>query len=275
MSVYCLDLTGHALALSGNVRMHEIVLCDIIRYCTDTTVHKNNQRYSEGDCMAYLTATQAASRLGRSEKTIRRWITEGRVAAFHPHGRKNQLAIAESDIDRLAQELAQFEQPAAEQGSGSLVELIARINQLEQRVTELEQQLAEQGRLIHAINDAISHVGTPVHAAVAGITRRATASTSPTETPVDVPSGSILAVDFARDHDVPPATFRDHVVKGLTPSLSIPNPARPGQFTRWLSLEQQQQAIDFWTSNRTPYSPNPEKYPAITYPDVQSESEQE
>lgn len=252
----------------------------------------------------YLTATQAASKLHCSEKTVRRWITEGRITAFHPQGRKNRLAIAESDIERLAQELAQFETPA-EQGpdTSSLVE---RLNQLEQefndyrllsgpdllaagpgdiahienRLDALDTRISELEQLVRSLIGTTSHVGTPLHTTEVAIDTRATktrptASTVSTELPLDVPTGSVLAVDFAKAHNVSPATFRDHVRKELTPSLSIPNPARPGQFTWYLTPEQQQRAIDFWTRNRTRYSPNPDSYPAIKYPGVQSESSEQ
>jgi excisionase family DNA binding protein len=78
--------------------------------------------------MGYLNATQAAERLGKSEKTIRRWIAEGRLHAHHPHGRPNLLAIAEDDIEHLATELTQYEQ---KQNARSLVE---RVNQIEQEL---------------------------------------------------------------------------------------------------------------------------------------------
>src|SRR5947209_7288906 len=78
--------------------------------------------------MGYLNATQAAERLGKSEKTIRRWIAEGRLHAHHPHGRPNLLAIAEDDIEHLATELTHYEQ---KQNARSLVE---RVNQIEQEL---------------------------------------------------------------------------------------------------------------------------------------------
>jgi len=78
--------------------------------------------------MGYLNATQAAERLGKSEKTIRRWIAEGRLHAHHPHGRPHLLAIAEDDIEHLATELTQYEQ---KQNARSLVE---RVNQIEQEL---------------------------------------------------------------------------------------------------------------------------------------------
>ena len=78
--------------------------------------------------MGYLNIKQAAERLGKSEKTIRRWIAEGRLHAHHPHGRPNLLAIAEDDIEHLAMELTHYEQ---KQNAHSLVE---RVNQIEQEL---------------------------------------------------------------------------------------------------------------------------------------------
>lgn len=51
----------------------------------------------------YITVREAAEQCGRSEYTIRRWITQGRVQASKvdgtgPHGR---LLVARDDLERL------------------------------------------------------------------------------------------------------------------------------------------------------------------------------
>ena len=140
--------------------------------------------------MGYLNATQAAERLGKSEKTIRRWIAEGRLPAQHPHGRPHLLAIAEDDIEHLATELTQYEQ---KQNARSLVE---RVNQIEQELrnyqllngTEylaagpveiglLENRLDALEQRIAAIEQMLG-VETPAPSATKGITRRAEQKTS-------------------------------------------------------------------------------------------------
>src|ERR1700682_1218586 len=80
--------------------------------------------------MALLTAEQAAKRLGRTERTVRRWIAEQRLPATHPiHGHTSKFLIDESDVERLPKELAQDEQQQSDQDTS---ELAQRFNQLEQ-----------------------------------------------------------------------------------------------------------------------------------------------
>ncbi len=205
----------------------------------------------------YLTATQAAQRLGKSEKTIRRWIDEKRLPAFHPQGRKNRLAIAEQDIDKLAQELAEYEQPAApissEQDTTALVE---RMTELERRVTELEQRLARA---------TMPTAPTAVAEQDSATRTRAPRVITPTAAPTDIPPGSVHMRDFAEHHGVNAATFRDHITSGNVPALTIPKLNRPREVERWLTPDQQQQAIDYWRSHGKPFTPNQEQYPALNY----------
>jgi len=199
----------------------------------------------------YLTATQAASRLGKSEKTIRRWIDEKRLPAFHPQGRKNRLAIAEQDVDKLAQELAEYEQPAAQEQDVSA--LVERVDTLEQRLSELEQR----------INQALT--GAP---SMASHTRRERAAQpATTASSADLPPGSVHMRDFAEHHGVNVATFRDHITSGYVPALTIPKPNRPKEVERWLTPDMQQAAIDYWKANGKPFTPNQEQYPALNYGD--------
>jgi len=49
----------------------------------------------------YLNATQAAAKLGVHEKTVRRWIDEGRLEAIHVT--KNRYAISPEEVERIAE----------------------------------------------------------------------------------------------------------------------------------------------------------------------------
>lgn len=222
----------------------------------------------------YLTATQAATRLGKSEKTIRRWIKEKRLVAHHPQGRANMLAIAESDIDQLALELAQYEQQSESDqtpDTGSLESLESRIAALEQQLPgdtslTLATRIAALESRLTAIEQKLASIEPPAQAAAA-TTQPATRTLHPTravyatterpgtqETPVDIPSGSLEYWQFAINHSVNKNTFRDHVTKGFVPSIARPKPNRPGQVERWLTLEQQLQALAFWQNNGTAYA---------------------
>lgn len=56
--------------------------------------------------MQYLTATQAAKIIGVSEKTVRRWVSAGKLAGHHIA--KNKLAIAESDVEQIVAERSKY-----------------------------------------------------------------------------------------------------------------------------------------------------------------------
>jgi excisionase family DNA binding protein len=56
--------------------------------------------------MRYLTATQAAKIIGVSEKTVRRWVSGGKLAGHHIA--KNKLAIAESDVEEIVAERSKY-----------------------------------------------------------------------------------------------------------------------------------------------------------------------
>ena len=56
--------------------------------------------------MQYLTATQAAKKIGVTDKTVRRWISEGKLKGHHVT--KNRLAIAENDVERILEERSKY-----------------------------------------------------------------------------------------------------------------------------------------------------------------------
>lgn len=200
--------------------------------------------------MALLSAEQAATRLHKTERTVRRWINEGLLTATHPtHGRKDKFLIEESEVERLAGELAseQPEQRLSAAASEDTSSLETRIAQLEQRITELE-------RIISA--------GIPAQPAAAEHTRtrtpRASVTTDAHEPIIiaplqNLPKGSMPYRDFANRHGVNPRTFLDHIIKGHVTVLEREIPNRPKEKARWLTPEQQRQAISYWQEINTPF----------------------
>jgi MerR HTH family regulatory protein len=86
-----------------------------------------------------------------------------------------------------------------------------------------------------------------------------------------LPEGCILAIDFARNHDVKRETFRDHMTKGLGPGLigthtdTIPQrdqvdyserdkPGRKGEKEKYLTGDQQSAVIQFWQRHKVPFT---------------------
>lgn len=189
--------------------------------------------------MAYVNATQAARELGKSEKTIRRWIQDGKLEAYHPHGQTNRLAIPEQEIERLKRELDQF--PEQQLPGPAATEDMATLSS---RVTRLEQEVARLAALL---------------AALPGIDGEASLSprNRATELPQDLPSGSVLIKDFAALHNVNARTFYDQVKKGI-PTTERAKVNRPREVERWLSPEQQSAAIQFWLDHGTAFSSCPD-----------------
>lgn len=195
--------------------------------------------------MKYLTAVEAARRLNRTEKTVRRWIAEGRLSAHHIS--KNRLAIPEPEVERLARELEQYEESTPPEQA-----LIDRLAALESRVTKLEKALEQSLK---------KTVEPPLQTKpVTDIDQESHRPTAATEQKrlEDVPPGSLLARRFAELHNVNPRTFHDQIVKGIrgerVEATARPKAGRPKETERWLSPEQQQLALAFWQRHGVRYT---------------------
>lgn len=198
--------------------------------------------------MVLLTAREAAQRLGKDERTIRRWIEKGMLTPRQ--STSNRLAIDEQDIRRLAENMA-----------GPDRERHQAITELEARVKQLEQdQAAILARLALLEDRAKSEpVRTPASIGIPAPRPHTSASTRPRQvdlsTPADVPPGSRQATEFAVTHGVNRATFRDHMVVGVrgdfVEHIALPKPNKPRETDRWLSPEQQRAVIAFWSRHDT------------------------
>src|SRR5258708_20437399 len=87
--------------------------------------------------MAYLTAIETSKRLGVSERTVRRWIEEGKLVARHL--KKNKYGILEADVEALLAERPDMIDENA-QMKARIETLEQRVHQLERAVTRLEGQ---------------------------------------------------------------------------------------------------------------------------------------
>ncbi len=83
----------------------------------------------------YLTATQAASRIGVNEKTVRRWIDEGKMEAMHI--KQNRLAIPLSEVERVTEEHS-----STHLLPGRDEDITGRLEALEKQVSDLAGQIA-------------------------------------------------------------------------------------------------------------------------------------
>lgn len=213
--------------------------------------------------MTSYTAIEAARELGVSEKTIRRWIEDKKLQASKTA--RGMFAIPESELARVR---LQREQDG-EQDQAS------RLEDLEKKYSDLERQYNNLVERVAALEDQAasrtSAIYTPASGR-AGKTRQPGAAPASLElfstirVPPEIPDGSILYTDFAQQHGMNPHTFRDHLVVGTGRGLEIkdkvahlerPIPNRT-EVERWLSPEQQYQAILYWQRHGKRYIPCPQ-----------------
>ena len=85
----------------------------------------------------YVTAVDAARLLGKSDRTIRRWIDEGRIKARH--AAHNRYEIALDDLEALVEQQAgkQYVNPVTQ-----LRTLSQQVEALTQEVATLKEQVA-------------------------------------------------------------------------------------------------------------------------------------
>jgi len=199
--------------------------------------------------MRYYTATAAAKIIGVTDRTIRDWIKDGKLTAHHPQ--PNRLAIAESDVERLARERKQYDVSIPD-----AADLAARLAELEQKYARLEQELAElrNQRAIAPVYTAPLIEREPRMP----VTRTYHRTLEPERA---LPDGAILARDFAKQHGVNPSTFRDHYTKGLRGEvLTIsgrPKPNREHETEYYLLPDEQELARNFWRRNGVPFNETP------------------
>ncbi len=201
--------------------------------------------------MKYLNASQAAKRIGISDKTIRRWLKEGKVSAIRISS--NQLAIPESEVEELRRERAQFVQN--EEQDVTSLDQMQDINALVSKVAELEQKIAilEKERTEKPIEPS-----TPVltnHASPPSDGTKKRSYTRSESIPDDLPEGTITHFAFAKQHSVNPRTFSDQIMVGIgrgkdekdrVEAIVRPKLNRPDETDKYLTPEQQEKALDYW-----------------------------
>lgn len=207
--------------------------------------------------MALLTAREAAKRLNRDERTIRRWVEAGKLTP--KHSTSNRLAFEEQDIERLAQQLTKED-----------LEKRQVILDLETHVKSLEEMIQAQGEHLETLETEQQRI-----LARLALIENATNKTSPSETHLtversrpsrqrspaapldtsDLPAGTRTATEFARAHGVDRVTFRDHMLTGIrgdhVDHIARPVPNKPRETMRFLMPEQQERAVAFWERHGT------------------------
>jgi Helix-turn-helix domain len=204
--------------------------------------------------MKYLNATQAANRLGISDKTMRRWLKEEKYDLHAVRTPSHELMIAEDEIDRVKRERAEYADDRSQETTDAPGSARAGESALSGRVEDLERQLEELRTEIRQITrqgheDALTEETLWSTSTIQQKPARPTKSA--------LPENAILARKFADLYGVSPGTFRGHYELGLgserekAPISSRADPARTDGKMQWYVLpEQSGQVLDYWRRNR-------------------------
>jgi Helix-turn-helix domain len=180
----------------------------------------------------YLTATEASRRYEIGERTIRQWITTGRLPAQTGTRDGHKIwKIQASDIERII-----AEKHTTGIGTGSVpVEL--------QRLAAMEHKLETLSLVVDALDFRVRSLEEEQ--------RRARTAQKPVSLPVldmatDPPEeGTLTMQEFAAHLGIERKTLLDSVLKYDLPHTAIPNPTRPREMKRSFTPEQQA-AIIAW-----------------------------
>jgi excisionase family DNA binding protein len=141
----------------------------------------------------YITAVEAARRLGVNEKTVRNWVRAGTLDAHK--GAKNRLDILALDIEALRRKRESYQDETPD-----ILHLVARIEDLERKYSDLGQKYME---LSSAVAEKVEKqaMSEPVMAETRVHKKDSTDENKvvPVGAPVDLPDGTLTAVDFAKE----------------------------------------------------------------------------
>jgi excisionase family DNA binding protein len=158
----------------------------------------------------YITAVEAARRLGVNEKTVRNWIRNGMLDAHK--GTKNRFDILAGDVEalRCKREGYQDEMP-------DISHLVARIEDLERKYVDLERKYVE---LIDGIAEKVEKqaVSQPVMAKTR-VPQKGPIEENravPVGVPADLPDGTLTAVDFAKELGIEHSVLEGVIRHGMS-----------------------------------------------------------
>jgi hypothetical protein len=194
--------------------------------------------------MGLISATEAARRLKKTDKTIRQWVKDGKLYAVHISSR--QLGIDERDIIKLASNMGiEIDVPPAGQAE-QIAQLQREIASLRADVTRLASIRPDNG--IAAPDQEPIAVDVKVQAGPASII---------VAPPIALPDTSVDVHTFASIHGINRSTVKHHYAAGIDGDVlqvtAVPVHNRPGQYSRFLTSEQQKSALDYWQRHKVRY----------------------
>lgn len=188
--------------------------------------------------MKYLNASQAAKRIGISDKTIRRWLKEGKISAIRTGS--NQLAIPENEVEALRRQRAQFVQHEEDQYTTSHDQSLD-ILALAAKVATLEQELATlKGTHINPVEqEPMSSISPPL---TNDITQESSRSKRSEDIPADAPLGTVKLIEFSQATGIPASTLGRWIRDGKVNAITVQRVSGAGE-QHFLVPDEQARAI--------------------------------
>ena len=196
----------------------------------------------------YITATEAAKRLGVTEKTVRLWIKSGKLNAHHVA--TNRLAILETDVEIIKRKREQYQD-----NKQDVSFLVKRVDELTEKCSDLERKCSEIELRYRELSLLIEEMGKKKHVVreypVANHVPVLSHEKEGKKVPADIPHDCVWARDFAVRHGVKESSFRRHINIGIGGDVIEAEKSPKG---RYLTPEQQEKAIVFWKQHNVKFS---------------------
>lgn len=197
----------------------------------------------------YTSTAQAAKMLGKDERTIRRWMGEGKLASSKLNG---QRLIPMAEVELLLQQMPDLAPSDTEQ----LKTMAALLQEHEARLKMLEAENQELRRLVEQRQSTGAGGGEqPRRHAHQGKGRYYDPALR------GLPAGSLRLSDFVAAHQGDEHPMERHTLELLQArgevSMTLHQMRGPsGRFEWWLTPEQQEQALAHYPQLREAAEPN-------------------
>lgn len=197
--------------------------------------------------MRYLNAAQAARILGIGDKTIRRWLKEGKKFPSAILTANREYAIPEGEVERVRQ------QRLNPQGLADLKDHPSDIAALAAKVAELEQEvqalkggvtITEQAT-VQPVKDTIKTKSPQNHH-----------SKRSEDIPEDAPAGTVKMIDFSQSSGIPASTLGRWARAGKIEVITVARVSGKG-VQHFITPEGQKSAIELDKARKTEEASNP------------------
>ena len=209
--------------------------------------------------MRMYNVIQAADYIGCDPKTVRRWLKRGKLTAERTE--RGWLAIPGGQVEyakiQWEKEQEQFARPGQSKESIGIQhkDTIDNLRRLEDRIAKLEAIISAQNEKIASLEKAMSNVSldSPSHPKTASTSKATSTISAPQNRIVDakspsLPPGTLYWKDFAEQIGIKDTVLEGIIRRGIDGEhlerIEIPT-AKPGNTTKYFSIEQQEKAIEF------------------------------